>query len=160
MVWNRSEAWFSMRTGTFMVLPPGGGTQNLGVAYELSLSGGSWTETVLQNFCESCAYGYYPQQTMILDANGNLYGNTYQGGTLAKGVAFELSPIGGGQWTETVLYNFCSVGACLDGEYPYGPMLFGANGEFIRRHGRWRTIWRCDSLRVCAASPDSDLEPR
>ena len=66
---------------------------------------------------------------MILDANGNLYGNTYQGGTLAKGVAFELSPIGGGQWTETVLYNFCSVGACLDGEYPYGPMLFDSQGN-------------------------------
>jgi uncharacterized repeat protein (TIGR03803 family) len=108
---------------------PGGGTQNLGVAYELSQSGGSWTETVLQNFCENCASGYHPQQTMILDANGNLYGNTYQGGTLAKGVAFELSPIGGGQWTETVLYNFCSVGACLDGEYPYGPMLFDAQGN-------------------------------
>ncbi len=108
---------------------PGGGTQNLGVAYELSLSGGSWTETILQNFCENCASGYHPQQTMILDANGNLYGNTYQGGTLAKGVAFELSPIGGGQWTETVLYNFCSVGACLDGEYPNGPMLFDAQGN-------------------------------
>ena len=49
--------------------------------------------------------------------------------TLAKGVAFELSPIGGGQWTETVLYNFCSVGACLDGEYPNGPMLFDAQGN-------------------------------
>ena len=108
---------------------PGGGTLNLGVAYELSQSGGSWTENVLQNFCENCTSGYHPQQTMILDANGNLYGNTYQGGTLMKGVAFELSPIGGGQWTETVLYNFCSVGACLDGEYPYGPMLFDAQGN-------------------------------
>jgi hypothetical protein len=108
---------------------PGGGTLNLGVAYELSQSGGSWTETILQNFCENCTSGYHPQQTMILDANGNLYGNTYQGGTLMKGVAFELSPIGGGQWTETVLYNFCSVGACLDGEYPYGPMLFDAQGN-------------------------------
>jgi uncharacterized repeat protein (TIGR03803 family) len=108
---------------------PGGGTLNLGVAYELSQSGGSWTETILQNFCENCTSGYHPQQTMILDANGDLYGNTYQGGTLMKGVAFELSPIGGGQWTEAVLYNFCSVGACLDGEYPYGPMLFDAQGN-------------------------------
>ncbi len=108
---------------------PEGGTLNLGVAYELSLSGGSWTETILQNFCENCTSGYYPQQTMILDANGNLYGNTSKGGTLAKGVAFELSPIGGGQWSETVLYNFCSVGACLDGEYPNGPMLFDAQGN-------------------------------
>ncbi len=110
---------------------PGGGTQNSGVAYELSQSGGSWTQTILQNFCSSCSYGYHPQQTMILDANGNLYGNTYQGGALMKGVAFELSPIGGGQWTETVLYNFCSVGACLDGEYPYGPMLFDAQGNLF-----------------------------
>lgn len=115
--------------GNIYGVTPGGGTLNLGVAYELSQSGGSWTENVLQNFCENCTSGYHPQQTMILDANGNLYGNTYQGGTLMKGVAFELSPIGGGQWTETVLYNFCSVGACLDGEYPYGPMVFDAQGN-------------------------------
>ena len=110
---------------------PEGGTLNLGVAYELSLSGGSWTQTILQNFCENCTSGYYPQQTMILDANGNLYGNTSKGGTLAKGVAFELSPSGGGRWAETVLYNFCSVGACLDGEYPNGPMLFDAQGNLF-----------------------------
>lgn len=125
--------------GNIYGVTPGGGTQNLGVAYELSQSGGSWTETVLQNFCDNCTSGYHPQQTMILDGNGNLYGSTYQGGTLARGVAFELSPIGGGQWTETVLYNFCSVGACLDGAYPQSPMLFDPQGNLygVASAGQW-----------------------
>jgi uncharacterized repeat protein (TIGR03803 family) len=125
--------------GNIYGVTPGGGTQNLGVAYELSLSGGSWTENVLQNFCTNCTSGYHPQQTMILDANGNLYGTTYQGGTLTDGVAFELSPIGGGQWTETVLYNFCSVGDCLDGAHPQSPMLFDARGNLygVAAAGQW-----------------------
>ncbi len=125
--------------GNIYGVTPGGGTQNLGVAYELSQSGGSWTENILQNFCDSCTSGYHPQQTMILDANGNLYGNTYQGGTLARGVAFELSPIGGGQWAETVLYNFCSVGDCLDGAYPQSPMLFDPQGNLygVASAGQW-----------------------
>ena len=125
--------------GNIYGVTPGGGTQNLGVAYELSQSGGSWTENVLQNFCTNCTAGYHPQQTMILDANGNLYGTTFQGGTLTFGVAFELSPIGGGQWSETVLYNFCSVGDCLDGAHPQSPMLFDSHGNLygVAAAGQW-----------------------
>jgi hypothetical protein len=41
-----------------------------------------------------------------MDANGNLYGTTFNGGAnYADGTAFELTP-SDGTWTETVLHSF------------------------------------------------------
>ena len=37
--------------------------------------------------------------------------------------------------TETVLYNFCSVGGCVDGEVPYGPLTAGADGSLFATSG-------------------------
>jgi len=49
--------------------------------------------------------GQYPWNAgLVLDAKGNAYGTTLQGGS--SGTVFELSPAGDGQWRETVLYNF------------------------------------------------------
>jgi len=54
---------------------------------------------------------------LVSDPVGNLYGTTAGGGTQSCdagytgcGTVFELSPPlqTGGEWTETVLYNFCS----------------------------------------------------
>jgi uncharacterized repeat protein (TIGR03803 family) len=39
-------------------------------------------------------------------------------------VVFELSPKSGGDWVETVLYEFCSLSNCIDGERPLaGPLV-------------------------------------
>lgn len=67
-------------------------------------------------------------QPVVFDKAGNMYGTTPGGGNqtgcgdFGCGVAYELSPDGQGNWTETVLYNFCSNynGVCLDGAYPNG----------------------------------------
>ena len=40
------------------------------------------------------------------DKKGNLYGAAAQGGSLGRGLVFELSPSPGGTWTETILHNF------------------------------------------------------
>ena len=50
------------------------------------------------------------------------------------GVIFELSPpTGGGNWTQSVLYNFCSnvnsSHECLDGETPLGQLIFDVTGN-------------------------------
>ena len=86
----------------------GGGSQNYGTVFELTPSGGSWTETVLHSFCSAtnCTDGEEPIGGVVLDAHGNIYGVTPGGGTQNLGVAYELSQ-SGGSWTETVLQNFC-----------------------------------------------------
>jgi uncharacterized repeat protein (TIGR03803 family) len=114
--------------------------QYCGTVFELSppKSGGSWTETVIWNFCSNevnsqCLDGSAPYSQLVLDAAGNLYGTTSGGGTGREGggTAFKLSP-GAGAWTETVLYNFCSVGqgnVCLDGTEPMAGVTFDKNGN-------------------------------
>jgi uncharacterized repeat protein (TIGR03803 family) len=49
-----------------------------------------------------------------MDAGGNLYGTTYQGGSSNQGVVFALSLSRAG-WTESVLYSFCAYASCIDG---------------------------------------------
>ena len=51
--------------------------------------------------------GAIPIAALIFDAAGNLYGTTEGGGSYTNdGTVFELSPVVGGGWTETVLYSF------------------------------------------------------
>lgn len=72
--------------------------------------------------------GWNPRANLILDAARNLYGTTYQGGTGTNpdGTVFELTPAGGGAWTETILYTFTS-GA--DGENPNCGLIFDSSGN-------------------------------
>jgi len=105
-----------------------GGTYNYGTVFELSPTvGGGWSETVLHNFNENGSDGWGPQSGLIFDAAGNLYGTTTSGGTYNHGTVFELSPMPGGGWTETVLYSF---GNSTDGAYPYyAGVIFDAAGN-------------------------------
>lgn len=79
------------------------------------------TETVLYNFAGSsiqgCLIGPCPQSSLTSDGAGNFYGVSSYGG-LGYGIVFELSPDDGGGWNEAVLYSFCSVAGCADGEIP------------------------------------------
>jgi uncharacterized repeat protein (TIGR03803 family) len=87
-----------------------GGANGYGTVFELSKNG---TETLLHSFAGSD--GAYPWLTgVIRDANGNLYGTTYQGGAYGYGTVFELSNSG----QETVLHSF--AGGTTDGCYPIG----------------------------------------
>jgi uncharacterized repeat protein (TIGR03803 family) len=135
----------------------GSGVVPDGTVFELSLqSDGFWKETVLYNFCSvtGCLDGAAPMAGLVVDSEGNLYGTTYAGGTNncetslgGCGTVFELSPPSapGGNWTETVLYNFCSdglKGGCKDGAEPasqlmarsgklYGTTTTGGTGGFL-----------------------------
>ncbi len=60
---------------------------------------------MLHNF-GSGTDGYWPWANLILDAAGNLYSTTFQGGTHSVGTVFEVTPASGGRWTEQVLHNF------------------------------------------------------
>jgi uncharacterized repeat protein (TIGR03803 family) len=76
-----------------------------GVVFRVKTSGGH--ESVLHSFNPSDRNdGAYPYGGVIRDRDGNLYGVTYGGGSTGAGVVFELSPVTGGGWTETLLYTF------------------------------------------------------
>jgi uncharacterized repeat protein (TIGR03803 family) len=89
-----------------------------------------WKERVLYSFCalDACADGQDPESDLLLDPNGNLYGNTPAGGSLGHGTLFELSPDARGKWKERVLYNFCQLDRCLDGDAPRGHLLMDSTG--------------------------------
>jgi uncharacterized repeat protein (TIGR03803 family) len=71
------------------------------------------------------ADGGDPYPAVIRDAAGNLYGTTDYAGTAFAGVVFEVSKTG----QETVLYNFCSLSSCTDGQYPYAPLVRDVAGN-------------------------------
>ena len=103
-----------------------GGSYGYGTAFELTPgAGGSWTEKVLYSF-GSGTTAAYPTSGLIFDTAGNLYGTTLQGGPGQGGSVFELTPVGGGNWTERELHDF---GSLSTGLYPYGGVTFDAAGN-------------------------------
>jgi uncharacterized repeat protein (TIGR03803 family) len=67
-----------------------GGANNAGTTYELSPSkGGQWKEKILYSFTGG-ADGQYPSGSLTLDAAGNLYGATSNGGEYGYGAIFEI----------------------------------------------------------------------
>jgi uncharacterized repeat protein (TIGR03803 family) len=108
-----------------------GGAYADGVVYELNAKG---KETLLYSFTGG-EDGGGPNSVLLEDSAGNLYGTTKEGGNSecggsGCGVIFELSPQSGGQWSESVLYTFCSLKNCADGERPLsGPLVMDAAGN-------------------------------
>jgi uncharacterized repeat protein (TIGR03803 family) len=96
-----------------------------GVVFKLSLGqDGAWTETVLYMFAGAPdAAG--PVGGLVLDPAGNLYGTTTGGGIPNLGTVFKITKTG----KETVLYSFCSVANCADGEFPNGGLVRDADGN-------------------------------
>jgi len=111
----------------------GGGATGRGTVFRLTppaKSQTAWTETVLYSFCSlpNCSDGDGPfRANLLADTQGALYGTTIDGGTgrLDGGTVFKLSPRSNGQtdWTETVLYSFCSLPNCSDGKGPLASTL-------------------------------------
>lgn len=113
-----------------------GGSHGDGTVFRLSPDGhGHWTETVLWNFNGND--GDLPFGGLIFDAAGNLYGTTQYGGAHGEngdGTVFELSPNGGGGWTETVLYSLDAASG--DGYSPQAALAMDAAGNLYGT-----TVW-------------------
>ncbi len=113
-----------------------GGAYGHGVVFELSpQQDGTWTETVLHSFGNGTD-GAGPLAALVFDKAGNLYGTTSFGGATVPavcpdtcGTVFELLPEGGGQWTEKVIYTFCSQQDCADGATPSGNLIVDSVGN-------------------------------
>ena len=114
----------------------GGGTYNVGTVFELSPSGsGGWVETLLYSFNDNGSDGTYPYAGLVFDSAGNLYGTTYSGGVYNYGSVFELSPHGGGGWTETVLHSFDFQSR--DGINPEAGLILDASGNLYGTTSYW-----------------------
>jgi uncharacterized repeat protein (TIGR03803 family) len=103
----------------------GGGTSNQGVVFKLTPEG---KEIVLHSFCPkypNCLDGDLPVAGLVFDQKGNLYGTTAGGGANGAGVVFELAPKG----KEIVLYSFCRMTNCTDGEGPAAGLTFDQKGN-------------------------------
>jgi uncharacterized repeat protein (TIGR03803 family) len=105
-----------------------GGVYGLGVVFELqppAVQGGQWTETILHEF-RGGADGAHPMAGLVLDPQGNIYGNTYEGGEgTGYGTVFKIS--NSKPRTKTVLHTFS--GAPNDGAYPAGALILGPDGN-------------------------------
>ncbi len=103
-----------------------GGAHGAGAVFELAPNAkGGWTEEVLYSFGGGTD-GANPYASLVFDATGNLYGTTYQGGAYTLGTVFELTPNGGGGWTEKILHSF---GNGTDGADPYASLIFDTVGN-------------------------------
>jgi uncharacterized membrane protein len=129
-----------------------GYTGGAGTVYRLTPNADKtqWTETVLYSFCAqpNCADGYVVFAGLVMDAAGNLYGTTSQGGSGGPvssgftGTAFELTPNADKtQWTYTVLHDFCvpyspQTGCSTDGYNPDGGLIMDTAGNLYGTTGQ------------------------
>ena len=116
-----------------------GGSSQWGTVFKLSPSPATavsiaapWTESILFNFTLG-SDGGFPNDAVVFDQAGNLYGTTYFGGnrdgyyctTYGCGTVFKLAPSSGG-WTESVLHSFTGGN---DGGYPFAGVVFDQVGN-------------------------------
>jgi uncharacterized repeat protein (TIGR03803 family) len=90
-----------------------GGDYQTGCVYKLSPNpGGSWSESTLFSF-PAIQHLAGSEAELIMDAAGNLYGTSFEGGTHSLGMVFELSGNSDGTWTENTIYNVVPPGEVI-----------------------------------------------
>jgi uncharacterized repeat protein (TIGR03803 family) len=116
----------------------GGGGCGCGTVFELSPGSKGWTEQVLYGFAGG-SDGANPAAGVTMDASGDLYGTTFEGGSSSCtfyrgcGTVYELSPTSHG-WTERVLYRFPSG--------PGGEAQTAGNVVFDASGNLYGTTWK------------------
>jgi uncharacterized repeat protein (TIGR03803 family) len=105
------------------------------VAFELSPGSHGWKETVLHDFPSHKGDGSGPY-AVILDAAGNLYGETNMGGGGGCGggcgTVYELQRTSGG-WKEHILHDFGTGGDNM--AFPGGALLLDKTGNLYGTAG-------------------------
>jgi len=102
------------------------GANDLGSVYKLANNNGTWTESVLYSF-KGGSDGSSPISNVVVDAAGNLYGTTSEGGAgCSCGTVFKLTAGTNGKWTETVAYRFQGT---PDGAFVYNGMVADPAGK-------------------------------
>ncbi len=113
-----------------------GATALLAAACALAASAPARADTIRYNFCTAnggCpptnstgTDGWQPESSLMLGANGKLYGTTEMGGVYGKGTVYWIKPTGAGYSRR---YSFGTISG--DGAYPeasllqYGSLVYG-----------------------------------
>ena len=127
---------FMDAAGNFYGTTSSCGAHTLGTVWKVSKDG---KEKLLHSFAGGTSDGEYPLAGVIMDAAGNLYGNTETGGASNVGTVYKISKTG----KFTLLHSFDGT----DGKYPYGSFaqnakdtIFGStlNGGTIG----YGTVWK------------------
>lgn len=98
----------------------GGGGESYGTIFKVTPAG---VLTVLHRF--EGAEGFFPVSPPIEGANAIFYGTTVDGGSYNSGTIYKITA--GGAFS--TLYSFCSQSGCPDGEYPFGALVLGTDGN-------------------------------
>jgi len=116
----------------------------LAVAVSVALFGAiAWAGNyqIVYNFQQKS--GDNPQNGVVFDSVGNMYGAAFQGGTAGCnkgvqggcGVIFKLAPAGNGTWTYSELYNFTGQ---ADGSHPFSSLVLdGAGSLYGTTYGKF-----------------------
>jgi len=107
----------------------GCGEEGCGAVFELTPnSKGGWVESILYNFPLGNGDGFDVHGSLLLDASGNLYGTTVNGGQTGCGrtcgTVYELMPTASG-WQQTTLLEF----NLSDGAEPYAGVVMDSAGN-------------------------------
>ena len=123
-----------------------GGPVNTGGVFKLTPHG----DCTFLHYFDGGVDGALPYAGLTLDANGNLFGTTYVGGSNNKGVVFEISSSG----SETILHNFIGGN---DGANPYSPLIRDAQGNLYGTTGRGGSTGNGTIFKVTTAGVETVL---
>ena len=105
-----------------------GGASGDGTVFEIAKTSTGYASapTTLVSFDGSD--GEFPLADLIVDANGDLFGTTYEGGVANDGTAFEIAKTSAGYASApTTLASFNDS----DGEFPLAGLIGDANGDLF-----------------------------
>lgn len=102
-----------------------GGSGSGGTVYSLTPQNGNWFFGVLYPLLSISPYFYGPVAPLTMDAAGNLYGTSFQGGEYGMGSVFKLEPAVG-YWTYTSLHDFTGG---QDGMWPASRVALDSQGN-------------------------------
>jgi uncharacterized repeat protein (TIGR03803 family) len=137
------------RDGSLYGITDFGGVNGAGTVFRITPEG---QLTTLYNFCEQtgCSDGSNPGASLVLAADGNLYGTTFYGGVTSAncatgcGTVFEITATG----RLTTLYAFCVQTGCPDGYNPDAALVQATDGNFYGTtysggsNGNYGTVFR------------------
>src|SRR5215467_6708233 len=83
---------------------------------------------VLHSFCKTCGNGTHAWKGLVMDASGNLFGITFDGGGDGSlGTAFELKRSDNGKYSFVALHSFYYDGS--EGTHPYSSLIIDVHGN-------------------------------